>query len=180
MVNFFGKKLAFYVHELFRSYPCILHSELISLFGITQPYLHESRHQHAMRRARGSGGRFLNTKKMDSTASNAMAEKNSDVDVSLSTRPISSAVSESSRDKDPYTSHPEGGGPSFQEMRSRQSVSNGNGNGNGNGRYPPTNQGVHMTYHSLSEDRVEEGDQAGRQHERILANRAPHWALAIK
>ena len=50
---------------------------------ILQPYLHESRHLHALKRARGSGGRFLNAKKNKNEQNDAASGDKSQSNINL-------------------------------------------------------------------------------------------------
>ncbi|KAF5473460.1 hypothetical protein F2P56_010069 [Juglans regia] len=61
------------------------------LTRVRKPYMHESRHLHAMRRPRGCGGRFLNTKNSNKGMSGTKVNKAGD---GLISQPTGSASSE--------------------------------------------------------------------------------------
>ncbi|KAF2308306.1 hypothetical protein P3X46_004298 [Hevea brasiliensis] len=60
-----------------------------------KPYMHLSRHLHAMRRPRGTGGRFLNTKTSDNGIGEIEAKKDGGVKISQPTGSQSSEVLQS-------------------------------------------------------------------------------------
>nr|GMD65280.1 nuclear transcription factor Y subunit A-1-like isoform X1 [Ipomoea batatas] len=121
-----------------------------------RPYLHESRHQHALRRARGLGGRFLNTKTL-----NDMNSKTDEHTQSGATATTNSGHSSGSE----HLSTNSEGHSAVKEMRRAQASSNGDSHG-----FPS----VHFTESTGNE----KGSflRHGHQDWSLMGNQAPHGA----
>ncbi|KAK2992342.1 hypothetical protein RJ640_015430 [Escallonia rubra] len=136
-----------------------------------KPYLHESRHQHAMRRQRGCGGRFLNTKKLDSDVTNPRFEKEPNFSSSVSTYSANSANSEKLNTNCDGKSDNQGeNGPMVLDMHKRCSFPNGNCDGHG-----PT-----LMYHFQLSNSEEGGDCFDREKGSLRVNQTSHGAAPVK
>ncbi|KAL3537440.1 hypothetical protein ACH5RR_000806 [Cinchona calisaya] len=111
-----------------------------------KPYLHESRHQHAMKRARGSGGRFLNTKKLEGKASSSASEEQKNCGSATPTQSGNSSGSEHLLTD--YNGHSDQVGEKEQKT-----FSNGNSKGHGiSSFYYPQTAGSEQERHHFNQE----------------------------
>ncbi|KAL9458725.1 hypothetical protein AB3S75_007570 [Citrus x aurantiifolia] len=145
------------------------------LIKVRKPYLHESRHQHAMRRARGSGGRFA--KKTDDTSKGNREKKGGDSGIRPSLSGSSSGSepvpSDSAETWNSSASQQDVGGSQAHNMHEARNHANANGG--------YQNHGLQASpYHSHLGDRGETGDCSGKQWGSISSNQASQRPLAIQ
>ncbi|CAL9116906.1 nuclear transcription factor Y subunit A-1-like isoform X2 [Musa acuminata AAA Group] len=139
---------------------------------VRKPYLHESRHLHAMRRARGCGGRFLNTKKTDEDAAKTDTKKGLNSGAFLSTQSTISSSSEAipsdcSGDTNPAST--------MQEQMSKSQTSFSRKDG-----YQDQSESEISFLHLKSGDKAEDDDCSGPRSGGILVNRPSSRAVAIQ
>ncbi|MBA0610289.1 hypothetical protein Godav_011156 [Gossypium davidsonii] len=132
---------------------------------VRKPYLHESRHLHAMRRARGSGGRFLNKKKLDDHITSPKSEKgmNSDENISAKSAHLSGfgcLSSSGTGNLSSFYGQQEGNVSLVKDLHKAQPLAN-------------------STLH-LSSNNAEKGNYFRQQRDIVQGNGAQHGAPSIK
>lgn len=131
-----------------------------------KPYLHESRHLHAMRRARGCGGRFLNTKKNDADSSKSNPENGGVASASASFG-YEALLSGTSANPDCT------GAPALQGvLKPHKYTSNSDG-------YQRSSGFQLSPFRPYQDEKMDEGDFSAQRRADLLVNQPKKRALAI-
>lgn len=133
-----------------------------------KPYLHESRHQHAMRRQRGCGGRFLNTKKLNK------GEKSTDEGTG------SAAQNTQSINPSDTCDGQRGIGEGRMEPNMNEQHAYSIEGGDGNNGYQHHQDFRSSAFHSISGERRDEGDCSGHLRGGMLGGQTSHRALTTR
>lgn len=145
------------------------------MFYGPQPYLHESRHQHAMRRARGTGGRFA--KKNEVNSSRSMKKKESGSGQAISSQSASSsseAVPCALAENWNSSNAQQEARTQLHEAYEARSYANGSSHFHNYSSFQASSFGLRTG------ERGEDGDCSGQQRGSMSDNQAAQRRLAIK
>ncbi|EEF48902.1 nuclear transcription factor Y subunit A-1 [Ricinus communis] len=148
------------------------------LIKVRKPYLHESRHQHAMRRARGSGGRFAKKTGGDDSKNNKEGTANDTGAIPSSQSGSSSGSEQLPSDSAQTWNLPHGD----QELRSARvyDTSEARNHINGGSHYQNHSGLQTLKHHPHSGEKGEDEDCSGQQRGSISSNQVSQRPLAIQ